>query len=33
MNYLTGWTTGKYGKGVKVTGSTGSNVSVPDFAY
>lgn len=27
------WTTGKYGKGVNVNGSSGSNVSIPDFAY
>ena len=27
------WTTGKYGKGVKVNGTTGSDVSVPDFGY
>ncbi|MDO8498937.1 MAG: DUF2341 domain-containing protein [bacterium] len=27
------WTTGKYGKGVNVNGTSGSNVSVPDFTY
>lgn len=27
------WTTGKYGKGVNVSGSAGSDVSVPDFGY
>lgn len=27
------WTAGKYGKGVKVDGVSGSNVSVPDFSY
>ncbi|MBI2590950.1 MAG: DUF2341 domain-containing protein, partial [Candidatus Blackburnbacteria bacterium] len=27
------WVPGKYGKGVKVNGTTGSDVSIPDFGY
>ncbi|KKR82381.1 MAG: hypothetical protein UU29_C0014G0014, partial [Candidatus Daviesbacteria bacterium GW2011_GWA2_40_9] len=27
------WTTGKYGKGVQINGSSGSNISIPDFSY